>query len=501
MTGQTIWNINAWIQTTVSSCKSRLSKPKTTAQPPAKPVTKVAAHSASRKSVQSKPDLQPVATIQKSAKPQVKPQPITTKPVATMYPSPIHHPKSNSQNPSTLPPIHPSTPSPTTPSRYDEKATVVRAMGDIQQLHPNNHAENGLPSSETLSNGQNDIFKASIYRILDANLDRAREGLRIIEEWCRFSLNDVELTRRCKDWRQQLAQWHTPEIRAARDTPEDPGTELTHAREAQRSNIQDVLQANFCRTEEALRVLEEYGKVHHPEMAAACKQLRYQVYTLESDLIGQQRHRKLLQARCYLVTSPSDRILEIVEAALKGGLHIVQYREKQQDDCDRIPLAQKLCDLCHRYGALFIVNDRVDIALAVNADGVHLGQQDMPIATARQLLGTNRIIGRSTTNPDEMSRAIAEGADYIGVGPVYATPTKPNKAAAGLDYVRHAAAHATVPWFAIGGIDADNLGQVIEAGCDRVAVVRAIMAADQPTLMTQFFVTQLANTKAYKISE
>ncbi|MGP1386639.1 MAG: thiamine phosphate synthase [Thainema sp.] len=374
-------------------------------------------------------------------------------------------------------------------------------MGDIQQLHPNNHAENGLPSSETLSNGQNDIFKASIYRILDANLDRAREGLRIIEEWCRFSLNDVELTRRCKDWRQQLAQWHTPEIRAARDTPEDPGTELTHAREAQRSNIQDVLQANFCRTEEALRVLEEYGKVHHPEMAAACKQLRYQVYTLESDLIGQQRHRKLLQARCYLVTSPSDRILEIVEAALKGGLHIVQYREKQQDDCDRIPLAQKLCDLCHRYGALFIVNDRVDIALAVNADGVHLGQQDMPIATARQLLGTNRIIGRSTTNPDEMSRAIAEGADYIGVGPVYATPTKPNKAAAGLDYVRHAAAHATVPWFAIGGIDADNLGQVIEAGCDRVAVVRAIMAADQPTLMTQFFVTQLANTKAYKISE
>ena len=113
---------------------------------------------------------------------------------------------------------------------------------------------------------------------------------------------------------------------------------------------------------------------------------------------------------------------------------------------------------------------------------------------ARQLLGDMAIIGRSTTNPDEMERAIAEGADYIGVGPVYATPTKPDKAAAGLDYVRYAAAHATVPWFAIGGIDRGNLAQVQEAGAWRVAVVRAIMQAEQPTLATQQLAAQLRSS-------
>jgi thiamine-phosphate pyrophosphorylase len=344
---------------------------------------------------------------------------------------------------------------------------------------------------------QNGLLNFAVYRILDANLDRAREGLRIIEEWCRFGLNDVQLTNTCKTLRQQLAQWHKPEMRAARDTPGDPGTDLTHPQEHHRTNVEQVLQVNFCRIQEALRVLEEYGKIYHPDMAAACKQMRYQVYTLESDLIGQRRHHKLHQSHVYLVTSPSDRLFGVVEAALQGGVDIIQYREKSLNDCDRLPTAHQLRELCHRYGALFIVNDRVDLALAVNADGVHLGQQDMPIAIARQMLGSHRIIGRSTTNPDEMQRAIAEGADYIGVGPVYATPTKADKPAAGLEYVRHAAAQATVPWFAIGGIDPDNLHEVLEAGGQRVAVVRAIMQAEQPTLISQFFVSQLKQTKVF----
>lgn len=344
----------------------------------------------------------------------------------------------------------------------------------------------------------NGSLESSIYRILDANLDRAREGLRIVEEWCRFGLNDADLTNVCKHLRQELAQWHKPELRAARDTPGDPGTALTHPHEHQRTSLQHVLQANFARTEEALRVLEEYGKIYHPDMAAACKQMRYQVYTLESNLLGQRRHHRLRQAYCYLVTSASDNLFSVVESALQGGLDIVQYREKNADDRDRLPVAHQLRDLCHRYDALFIVNDRVDLALATNADGVHLGQQDMPIALARQMLGSHRIIGRSTTNPDEMQRAIAEGADYIGVGPVYETPTKANKPAAGLDYVRHAAAQATVPWFAIGGIDADNLHEVLDAGAQRIAVVRAIMQADQPTLMAQYFVSQLKRAKTLR---
>jgi len=336
-----------------------------------------------------------------------------------------------------------------------------------------------------------------VYRILDANLDRAREGLRIIEEWCRFGLNHQTYTAQLKNLRQTLAQWHSPELRLARDTPGDPGTSLTHPQEQERSGIVALLQANFCRTQEALRVLEEYGKLYRSDFAESCKDLRYQTYTLESALLGSHRQWQLQQALTYLVTSPQDNLLQVVEAALQGGIAIVQYRDKDREDAMRLELAQRLKQLCHHYNALFLVNDRVDLALAVEADGVHLGQTDLPIAVARQLLGSQRIIGRSTTNPEEMERALAEGADYIGVGPVYSTPTKPGKAAAGLEYVGYAATHASVPWFAIGGIDTENLTAVLAAGAERVAVVRAVMAAENPTLIAQYFVAQTHHHRTF----
>ncbi|MFM2061173.1 MAG: hypothetical protein RLZZ507_843 [Cyanobacteriota bacterium] len=341
------------------------------------------------------------------------------------------------------------------------------------------------------AHSQKQQIQQVVYRILDANLDRAREGLRIIEEWCRFGLNDATLAEACKHLRQEVSKWHTPQIRAARDTPGDPGTDLTHPHEEQRSSITSLLQANFCRIQEALRVLEEYGKLHDAEMGKVFKQMRYQVYTLESTLMGHQRHQLLWRSHLYLVTSPVDNLLETVEASLKGGLSLLQYREKTADDLIRLDRARKLKQLCHDYGALFIINDRVDLALAVDADGVHLGQQDMPIAVARQLLGPQRLIGRSTTNPQEMQGAITEGADYIGVGPVYETPTKAGKAAAGLNYVSYAAKNCSIPWFAIGGIDASNINDVIDAGAQRVAVVRSLMQAEQPTLVTQYFISQL----------
>lgn len=344
-------------------------------------------------------------------------------------------------------------------------------------------------------------LEPAICRILDANLDRAREGLRIIEEWCRFGLNSGSMANECKQMRQELASWHTQEIRAARDTPGDPGTTLTHAREEQRTSIEQLLQANLCRVEEALRVLEEYGKLYNPQMGAVFKQMRYRVYILESNLLTYRRHQLLERSHLYLVTSSSDQLFTTVEAALQGGLTLVQYREKTEDDSVRLSHAQKLRQMCHHYGALFIMNDRVDLALAVDADGVHLGQQDVPIALARQLLGPQRIIGRSTTNADEMQRAIAEGADYIGVGPVYETPTKVDKPAAGLEYVEYAAKHATIPWYAIGGIDPTNINEVLSAGAQRVAIVRAIMQAEQPTLVTQYFLSQLTRQQTLRSLE
>ena len=343
-----------------------------------------------------------------------------------------------------------------------------------------------------------DYANSTLYRILDANLDRAREGLRIIEEWCRFGLNSLPLTDTCKRLRQELGGWHTDEIRASRDTPGDLGTELTHPQEAARSNLAQVLRVNFCRTQEALRVLEEYGKLYSPQMGAACKQMRYAVYTLESKLAGQHRLQKLVRSPVYLVTSPMPNLLTIVEEALQGGLTLVQYRDKTADDLTRLRTAEKLRSLCDQYDALFIINDRVDLAIAVDADGVHLGQDDIPIALARQLLGEQRLIGRSTHKPDDLHRAIQEGADYIGVGPVYETPTKAGRAAAGLTYVEYAAKHAELPWYAIGGIDTENLHEVVTAGADRVAIVRAIMQAEQPTLNTQFFVSQMSRVERIK---
>ncbi|WP_013325017.1 thiamine phosphate synthase [Gloeothece verrucosa] len=339
--------------------------------------------------------------------------------------------------------------------------------------------------------------QSAIQRILDANLDRAREGLRIIEEWCRFGLNHSQLAEQCKEMRQELARWHSTELRMARDTPGDPGTALTHPQEETRSSIEHLLQANLCRIEEALRVLEEYGKLYNPEMGIVFKQMRYRAYTLESHLLVYRRHQKLRESLLYLVTCPHENIFAVVEAALSAGLTLVQYRDKETEDLSRLSIAYKLSQLCYDYGALFIVNDRVDLALAVNADGVHLGQQDMPIALAREILGSQKIIGRSTTNPQEMQQAIAEGADYIGVGPVYETPTKAGKAAAGLEYVRYAAKNSSLPWFAIGGIDTANIKDVLTAGAQRVSVVRAIMQAEQPALITGQLLSLLTRKRTF----
>ena len=334
-------------------------------------------------------------------------------------------------------------------------------------------------------------MKKAIYRILDANLDRAREGLRIIEEWCRLGLNNQPLAEECKQIRQELAQWHSWELRQARDTPGDVGTVLSHPQEEVRESIEHLLQANLCRAQEALRVLEEYSKLYEPKMAAACKQLRYRVYTIESSLLNNYRHQQLQSAPLYLVTSPEPEILKVVEAALKGGLTLVQYRDKEGQDSDRLEKAHRLCQLCHQYNALFIVNDRVDIALAVDADGVHLGQHDAPVAFAREILGSHKIVGRSTTNKQELNKAIAERADYVGVGPFYETPTKPGKASIGKEYIDYVTAKCPVPWFAIGGIDLNNLNGVLTTGAQRVAVVRAIMQAEQPTQVTRQFLSQL----------
>ena len=195
---------------------------------------------------------------------------------------------------------------------------------------------------------------------------------------------------------------------------------------------------------------------------------------------GAARRARRAAARLYLVC---DRIEPArVDAALRGGVDLVQLRMKSESDAAILAVAVELAGVCAARGALFIVNDRPDLAAAAGADGVHLGQEDVPVATARVLLGRDRLVGRSTHSPEQIEAANELDVDYIGVGPVHATPTKPGRGAVGLELVRYAAARARMPFFAIGGIETGNVGAVAAAGARRVAVVRALTQAAEPEL-------------------
>lgn len=195
------------------------------------------------------------------------------------------------------------------------------------------------------------------------------------------------------------------------------------------------------------------------------------------------RRERLADARLYLIleAEPHGRpATELLEAALAGGVDMVQLREKDRDDRAVCDAARTFRAVCDPHGALLILNDRPDLALECRADGVHLGQDDASIDEARAILGADALIGVSTHTPDQVAAAHDSLADYLAVGPVYATPTKPGVPPVGESLVRHAAAHAGKPFFAIGGIDTDNVAAVAAAGAERVAVVRAVRDAGDP---------------------
>jgi len=194
------------------------------------------------------------------------------------------------------------------------------------------------------------------------------------------------------------------------------------------------------------------------------------------------RRERLRRARLYFVTDVRPGLEELLAVALAGGVDMVQLRDKSASDAELVRAAAVFRRLCDEHGALFWLNDRPDLAGACGADGVHVGQDDMPVADARRVAGANVLVGLSTHSPAQLDAALAAGeADQLSVGPVWETPTKEGRPAAGLDYVRHAARVAgSRPWFAIGGIDLGNVREVIAAGASRVVVVRAIRDAGDP---------------------
>jgi thiamine-phosphate pyrophosphorylase len=342
------------------------------------------------------------------------------------------------------------------------------------------------------------MMDKKLMRILDANFNRTRESLRVMEDYARFVLDAARLSGQLKAARHQLREavemLGGQRLLAGRNTPGDVGTKLCSAGEMERSDAAAVVTAACKRVVESLRALEEFSKTVEPEAAKRFERLRYRCYEWEVQLVSRgEAKRKLGQMRLYVLISSElcrKGPLEVAKDVLVGGADCVQLREKQMASGQYLALAKEIGQLCRQQGKLFIVNDRPDIAVAAGADGVHLGQDDLPIAGARKVLPSQMIIGLSTHSIAQAKKAVDDGADYISVGPVFATATKPSAEPVGIEYVQQVA-QIDLPQVAIGGISLDNIAEVIAAGAKCVGVCSAIICSDNPEGVSRDFARQL----------
>ncbi len=326
----------------------------------------------------------------------------------------------------------------------------------------------------------------SVHRLLDAAANRAGEALRVVEDYLRFVLNDGHLCGQCKQLRHDLtallANLPMEKRLAMRQTDEDVGTTIATQREYQRYSSADVLHANFARLEESLRSLEEYAKIDTPPIAAHLEQFRYRVYTLHKAVgVTVDSIQRLADARLYVLIDGGESTVDFqvkCAAIVEAGVNIIQLRDKRLNDRELLERANILREITSPTPTLFIVNDRPDLALLAGADGVHVGQEELSVHQVRGIGGGEMLVGVSTHNIEQARQAVLDGANYIGVGPTFASSTKQFDDFPGLDFIRQVAAEIRLPAFAIGGITLDNVSQVIEAGLHRVAASAAIGDGD-----------------------
>jgi len=345
-------------------------------------------------------------------------------------------------------------------------------------------------------------------RALDANANRAREGLRVLEDLARFVLAREDLCARAKAARHGVAEGLAAagvdglSLLASRDAGCDPGADVKASGEGQREGLSGVAVAAGKRAGEALRVIEEFVKTLPAGRDDAWRRVeaaRYAVYDLERDVVLALGTGRGVQWRlCVLLTESLCRRpwLEVAREAIRGGADCLQLREKALEGGTLLERARALVSVARAASegrAAVIINDRPDVALLAGADGVHLGQGDLPIREARALAGSRLLIGASTHDLAEARAAVAAGADYCGVGAMFPTGTKPRETS-GVEYLRAYLAEpalSRVPHLAIGGITPGRVAGLTEAGCRGVAVSAAVCGSDDPAAVCREFVTAL----------
>jgi thiamine-phosphate pyrophosphorylase len=327
-------------------------------------------------------------------------------------------------------------------------------------------------------------------RAIDANLNRAREALRVLEDAVRFGGDDAAASARLKDLRHRLGglreAFGGAALLAARDVEHDVGREITHDAERTRDSMDSVVGAAMGRLTESLRSIAEFAKLAgNAECAAAAEQLRYAAYAMEPLLrLRLPARARLKGAGLYVIVTEAlcggRPWLSVAEAALRGGAGVLQLREKSLSDAELLRRGRALRELTRRFSAMLAINDRPDIARLCDADILHLGQDDLPAGDARRIVGAGMLIGVSTHTAAQFAAAGSEAVDYIAVGPMFPTATKPQEHIAGPETLRRLRGGTDLPIVAIGGIHAGNAGEVRAAGADVLCVCSAVIAADDP---------------------
>ncbi len=357
--------------------------------------------------------------------------------------------------------------------------------------------------------GTHRTVRAGSARIMDANLNRANEAARVVEEFARFVLDHPGLANAAKSLRHRIqtaaaATGIKPRsLLSARDTAHDVGTELTGAHETKRADVAELLRANFQRLEQALRVLEEYAKLLGKSAGGAAARFeaaRYDAYTLEKDFASPPARPGKLDDKPLMVIvgtfhtkgGTAADVVALTRSVLAGGCRLIELREKDLDDRAYLSLARAVRAETRKCGALLIINDRADIAKLSQADGVHLGLEDVSLSDARRILGPSKLIGLTAHSVDELTRAEAQGADYIGLGTMFPSHVKPELSPRNPRQLLSAARKCAVPIYTIGGIDRTNLAGLLKLGASRAAVGWAITSAKDVAAETRWFVKRLS---------